>query len=221
MKARTMTQPDPSDMSQGGIAFAKLMAAIEAGDFQPGDRLREVEVADRLGLSRTPIREALRRLEAENIIEHRPRIGAVIRILSRTEVVELYEMRLVLERTAAQMAAKHAMPAEVDALVTINDQIAQAVDTPSKAAAINQQFHRAIYLAARNRFLLESARGLNNALLLLGPTTLADAARIKTVVAQHTHIITAIGAGDIEGAGAAAEAHLETSLRHRLSVMTS
>ena len=108
MKAHVMTQTDPSDMSQGGIAFAKLMAAIEAGDFQPGDRLREVEVAERLSLSRTPIREALRRLEAENIIEHRPRIGAVIRTLSRTEVVELYEMRLVLERTAAQMAAKHA-----------------------------------------------------------------------------------------------------------------
>jgi DNA-binding GntR family transcriptional regulator len=62
---------------------------------------------------------------------------------------------------------------------------------------------------------------LNNALLLLGPTTLADAGRIKTVVAQHTHIIDAISAGDVEDAGAAAEAHLQTSLRHRLSVMTS
>lgn len=216
-----MTSVDPTELSQGGIAYAKLMAAIEAGEFQPGDRLREVDVADRLGLSRTPIREAMRRLEAENIVEHRPRIGAVLRRLSRTEVVELYEMRLVLERTAAQMAAKHAMQAEVDALSAINDQIAKAADNPSKAAAINQQFHRAIYLAARNRFLLESARGLNNALLLLGPTTLADEARINTVVAQHIKIITAIGAGDIEGAGAAAEAHLQTSLRHRLSVMAS
>lgn len=216
-----MTSVDPTELSQGGIAYAKLMTAIEAGEFQPGDRLREVDVADRLGLSRTPIREAMRRLEAENIVEHRPRIGAVLRRLSRTEVVELYEMRLVLERTAAQMAAKHAMQAEVDALSAINDQIAQAADNPSKAAAINQQFHRAIYLAARNRFLLESARGLNNALLLLGPTTLADEARINTVVAQHIKIITAIGAGDIEGAGAAAEAHLQTSLRHRLSVMAS
>lgn len=216
-----MTQPDLADLSQGGIAFAKLMAAIEAGEFQPGDRLREVDIAERLGLSRTPIREALRRLEAENIIEHRPRIGAVIRTLGRTEVVELYEMRLVLERTAAQMAAKHAMQAEVDALDAINDQIAQASHIPSKAAAINQQFHRAIYLAARNRFLLESARGMNNALLLLGPTTLADEARIKTVVAQHRQIIEAIGAGDIAGAGHAAEDHLQTSLRHRLSVMKS
>ncbi len=55
------------------MAFAKLMQAIEAGIYQPGDRLREAEIADRLSLSLTPVREALRRLEAENIIEHRPR----------------------------------------------------------------------------------------------------------------------------------------------------
>ena len=60
---------------------------------------------------------------------------------------------------------------------------------------------------------------MNNALLLLGPTTLADAERIAVVVRQHSAILDAIGAGDIEGAGAAAEAHLQTSLRHRLKVM--
>jgi len=172
---------DPTDLSQGGLAFAKLMQAIEAGTYQPGDRLREVEVADRLALSRTPIREALRRLEAENIIEHRPRVGAVIRKLGQAEVVELYEMRLVLERTAAEMAAKHAAEAEVDELAALNDDISAVNDAGPKAAAINQKFHRAIYLAARNRFLLDSARAMNNALMLLGPTTLADAERIATI----------------------------------------
>jgi len=63
---------------------------------------------------------------------------------------------------------------------------------------------------------LASARGLNNALMLLGPTTLDDEARIKTVSAQHAHIIEAIRAGDQTAAGDAAEAHLQTSLRHRL-----
>ena len=209
---------DQADLSQGGVAFAKLMHAIESGVYQPGDRLRETEIADRLALSRTPIREALRRLEAEKIIEHRPRVGAVIRTLGQAEVVELYEMRLVLERTAAEMAAKHAAAAEVDAMAGLNDEIAATQDGP-KAAAINQKFHRAIYLAARNRFLLDAARAMNNALLLLGPTTLADAARIATVVTQHRQIMEAIGAGDIDGAGAAAEAHLQTSLRYRLKVI--
>jgi len=210
---------DLSDLSQGGVAFTKLMNAIETGLYQPGDRLREVEIAERLSLSRTPIREALRRLEAENIIEHRPRVGAVIRKLGQTEVVELYEMRLVLERTAAEMAAKHSAEAEIDALAAINEDIRQTPDDAPRAAAINQKFHHAIYLAGRNRFLLDAARAINNALLLLGPTTLADADRIATVVHQHSQIIEAISAADIEAAGAAAEAHLQTSLRYRLQVM--
>ena len=210
---------EKSELSQGEMAFAKLMRAIEAGTYQPGDRLREVEIADRLALSRTPIREAFRRLEAESIVEHRPRVGAVIRKLGQTEVVELYEMRLVLERTAAEMAAKHAVEAEVDAMAALNEDIAETKGNGAQAAAINQRFHRAIYLAARNRFLLDAARAINNALLLLGPTTLADAERIATVVGQHQQILDAISAGDIEGAGAAAEAHLQTSLRYRLKVM--
>lgn len=210
---------DTEDMSQGGLAFSKLMQAIEAGEYQPGDRLREIEVAERLSLSRTPIREALRRLEAEKIIEHRPRVGAVIRTLGQAEVVELYEMRLVLERTAAELAARHAVDAEVDTLNGINQAIANVGADGSRAAAINQKFHAAIYLASRNRFLLEATRAMNNALLLLGPTTLADADRIATVVRQHDQIIEAIGAGDIEAAGVAAEAHLQTSLRYRLKVM--
>lgn len=210
---------DTENMPQGGLALLKLMQAIEAGEYQPGDRLREIEVADRLSLSRTPVREALRRLEAEKIIEHRPRIGAVIRTLGQAEVVELYEMRLVLERTAAELAARHAVDAEVDTLNGINQAIANVGANSSRAAAINQKFHTAIYLASRNRFLLEATRAINNALLLLGPTTLADAERVATVVRQHDQIIEAIGAGDIEAAGVAAEAHLQTSLRYRLKFM--
>jgi len=102
-----MNAPETQDMSQGDAAYAKLHQAIEDGVFVPGDRLRETDVAQRLSLSRTPVREALRKLEADGIVEHRPRIGAVIRTLDHTEVVELYEMRIVLERTAAEMAAKH------------------------------------------------------------------------------------------------------------------
>ena len=213
-----MTDPD-GEISSGDRAFAALMSALRDGLYRPGDRLRELEIAERFDLSRTPVREALRRLEAENIVEHRPRVGAVIRTLGQTEVVELYEMRLVLERTAAEMAAKHAAEAEVDDMAALNDDIAALPEGGPRAAAINQTFHRAIYVAARNRFLLDAARAMNNALLLLGPTTLADAERIGTVVRQHGAILDAIGAGDVEAAGAAAEAHLQTSLRYRLKVM--
>ena len=214
-----MTQTELQDMSQGEAAYYRLYEAIRAGDFRPGDRLREIEVAKRMALSRTPVREALRKLESDGIVEHRPRLGAVIRTLSPSEVVELYEMLLVLERTAAQIAAKHANGAEIDILNDINDQIAALSNETQQAAALNQDFHHRIYLASRNRFLLASARGLNNALMLLGPTTLDDEARIKAVSAQHARIIEAIRAGDQTAAGDTAEAHLQTSLRHRLKWM--
>ncbi|WP_299043246.1 GntR family transcriptional regulator [uncultured Tateyamaria sp.] len=205
------------DMSQGETAYAQLLAAIRRGEFGPGDRLRETDVAERLTLSRTPVREALRRLEADGIVEHRPRLGAVIRQLSHTELVELYEMRTLLERTAAEMAAKHAAPAEIEALRDINASF--ALSAPAEAAALNQDFHRGIYHATRNRFLLDAARALNNALMLMGSTTLADSDRIKVVTAQHDAILDAVAAGDIAAAGMAAEAHLQTSLRYRLRTL--
>ncbi len=207
--------------SSGAAAYDALMEAIRSGVFAPGDRLREEDVGARLSLSRTPVREALRRLEAEGIVEHRPRMGAVVRQLSHAEVVELYEMRIVLERTAAEMAAKHGSAAEFDTLAGLNQRIAEERSNPARAAAINQEFHQTLYLAGRNRFLVEAARGLNNSLLLLGPTTFFDAGRIDEVVAQHGAIIAALDAGDAEAAGAAAEAHLQTSLRFRLAAMAA
>ena len=214
-----MNGADWQDMSQGEVAYLRLYEAIRAGQFGPGDRLRETDVSETLKLSRTPVREALRRLESDGIVEHRPRLGAVIRTLSTPEVVELYEMRLVLETTAAQMAAKHAHPAEIALLHDINSEIKHAGADTQRAAALNQDFHRTIYSATRNRFLLEAARSLNNALMLLGPTTLDDEARIKTVHTQHEKVIEAIRAADQATAGQAAHEHLQTSLRHRLKVL--
>lgn len=207
--------------STGETVYDRLLDSIRRGDFRPGDRIREEDVGERLSISRTPVREALRRLEADGIIEHRPRLGAVVRQLSHNEVVELYEMRVVLERTAAEMAAKHGTEAEFDTLDDLNARIAQEKANPAVAAAINQDFHRGLYLACRNRFLLEAARALNNSLLLLGPTTFTDEARVDVVVQQHQSIVDALRNGDVETAGAAAEAHLNVSLRQRLRALGS
>jgi len=211
-----MKQSKNHSQSSGESAYAALMSALREGLYAPGDRLREEEVGERLGLSRTPVREALRRLEAHGIVEHRPRIGAVIKTLQHAEVVELYEMRIVLERTAAELAAKHGVEAEFDALEDLNDRIEAERDNPALGAAINQDFHQTLYMAGRNRFLLEAARALNNSLLLLGPTTYTDPNRIDTVVQQHRDIVMALRAQDPQVAATAAESHLQTSLRYRL-----
>lgn len=210
-----------TSLSSGETAYASLIAALRNGDFAPGDRLREEDVAKRLDLSRTPVREALRRLENAGVVEHRPRIGAVIRKLSQTEIVELYEMRIVLERTAARMAAQHGSEAEFDALEEINARLEAAKQTPTLGAAINQDFHAALYRAARNRFLLSSADAINNALILLGPTTYHDPDRVRIVVLQHADVITALRQRDGDMAASTAEAHLQTSLRYRLKGLSS
>lgn len=214
-----MSRTPNTVLSSGARAYDKILESLRSGAYQPGDRLREEEVCQALGISRTPVREALRKLESDGIIEHQPRIGAIIRGLSHTEVVELYEMRLILERAAAEMAAKHGTEAEFDTLEAMNDRIETERDNPTLGASINQEFHQCLYLAARNRFLLETARALNNSLLLLGPTTYSNPSRIDVVVKQHREIIDALRAGDAEAAGATIDAHLQTSLRYRLTNM--
>lgn len=213
--------PKPTPKPSGDAAYDALMTSIRRGDYGPGDRLREETVAEALSLSRTPVREALRRLEAEGIVEHRPRIGSVIRQLSHGEVVELYEMRVVLERTAAEMAAQHGSAAEFDHLEEMNSAMEAERETPAKAAAINKDFHQGLYLACRNRFLLASAKALNNSLLLLGRTTFHDLERVDQVVSQHSDIIAALRSRDPKAAGDAAEVHLQTSLRRRLKDLTA
>jgi DNA-binding GntR family transcriptional regulator len=211
-----VSQESTPARSSGDAAYAAILSALREGTYAPGDRLRETDLGARLGLSRTPVREAMRKLESDGIVEHRPRIGAVIRVLSHSEMVELYEMRIILERTAAELAARHGSPAEFDTLEHLNTRVEAERGTPALSAAINQDFHRTLYLAGRNRFLAAAARALNNSLLLLGPTTYTDPDRIDVVLREHGKIIAALRAGDAAAAGDAAEAHLQTSLRYRL-----
>lgn len=137
-------------------AYEHLYNAIETGELRPGDRLLETELADRFGVSRTPIREAIRRLEADGIVSHQPRVGAVIRTLGQTEIVELYEMRIVLETTAAAMASKHASAAEIRTLEALNADMEAVATDAVRVAILNRKFHRCILEAARNQFLAQS-----------------------------------------------------------------
>ena len=128
------------DVPQGRVIYNRLLDEIRLGDLLPGTRLREVEIADRLGASRTPVREAIRLLESDGLVAHVPRLGATIRTLDYPEIMELYEMRSVIEGTTARLAARAASPVEIDALVALNDEFGEAPDERT-AAALNRQFH--------------------------------------------------------------------------------
>ena len=206
-------------MSTPTPIYQKLLAAIENGALRPGDRLLETDLAQRFGVSRTPIREVIRRLEADGLVAHKPRVGAMIRVLAQQEIVELYEMRIVLEATAAQMAAKHASKAEIHTLKNLNAQMMQVATDPYKVAMLNRKFHGCILSAARNRFLAQSHNSLSNALVLLGKTTLESSERVKDVVSQHDAIVEALKSGQPKTADKLMRAHMEASLEHRLKAL--
>jgi DNA-binding GntR family transcriptional regulator len=196
-------------------AYEQVYQAIIRGEIKPGDRLRETELAEQIGLSRTPIREAIRKLESDGIVEHQPRVGAMVKKLSQQEIVELYEMRIVIEGTAAQMAAQHISDAEIATLRAINDEIAQG-GAPDQSAKLNRDFHSCILHAARNRYLVQSFQGLAHHFILLGATTIESETRLSEVVAQHQTIIAALRDRDPDAAMQSMRDHMETSLLHRL-----
>jgi DNA-binding GntR family transcriptional regulator len=209
---------DDSEIPQGQGAYRRLLEDIRSGTLSPGARLRETELAERLGISRTPVREAIRQLETDGLVIHLPRQGATIRSLDHAEVVELYEMRAVLEGTAARLAARAASDIELTELAALNSELESA---PVGAAAreLNRVFHRTLIDAARNRFLIKSMSALQKTLLILGPTTLADPDRARSAVAEHAAVLAALQARDGSRAEAAMRAHVEAALSARIRGM--
>lgn len=209
---------DERDTPHGEQAYQRLINAIASGQLAPGARLRETELSEQFGLSRTPIREALRALEADGLVQHQPRQGAVVRQLDHAEVVELYEMRAVLEGTAARLAARTASEVELQALSALNDEFAAAAADPATAAELNRQFHRTLIGAARNRFLVRAVEGLRKTLLILGPTTMIVEARVKEATSEHAAIISALQDRDGIRAESLMRTHIETAQLNRLKL---
>lgn len=209
---------DDHDAPQGQSAYRQLLAEIRQGRLLPGARLRETELAERLGTSRTPVREAIRQLEADGLVTHLPRQGASIRGLDHAEVIELYEMRGVLEGTAARLAARMALPVEIEELAALNAELAAAALGPP-AQEMNRQFHRTLLDAARNRYLLKSVSALQKTLLILGPTTLSEPERQEGAVTEHEAVIAALAARDPDAAERAMRAHVEAALKARIRGM--
>lgn len=206
---------DDGDISQGQGAYRRLLDEIRLGTLAQGTRLRETELADRLGISRTPVREAIRQLEADGLVAHLPRLGATIRSLDYAEVIELYEMRAVLEGTAARLAARAASDIELAELAALNGELA-AAPAGVQSQDLNGQFHRTLNAAARNRFLLKSISALQKTLMILGPTTLSDPARAADAVAEHAHVLAALQRRDGPAAETAMRAHIDAALATRI-----
>jgi DNA-binding GntR family transcriptional regulator len=207
----------PRATANGGeTAYRQIKSAIQRGRLKPGERLRENELADFVGLSRTPVREALGRLQAEGLVAHDAARGVVVAELDYNMVTELYYMREVLEGTAARLAAQHTSDVELSILDDHCQQYEALLHDDAALSASNRRFHETLYRCSHNRYLLNVVTLLHDALSLLGGTTLSDPERAAGTLREHRAVVTAIRARDADAAEQAMRAHIRASQKVRM-----
>ncbi len=199
-------------------AYTLIVGAIEAGTYQPGDRLVEQELAERLGVSRTPVREALQRLETQAMLTRDGR-SLIVASLDHNQLAELYAVRTELEGLAARLAARHATDEEVRVLRgMVEDDLALVGGDPRALARANKRFHRQIHLASHNRFLVQQLDLVQRSMALMANTSFAAEGRDVAGLAEHAAIVTAIEARDGAAAYSALCIHISRAYETRLRV---
>jgi DNA-binding GntR family transcriptional regulator len=208
------------DTSRGEYVYRALRDAIGRGQYRQGERIREEDIAKSMGVSRTPVREALRRLQTRGLLELAAGRGLVVAELSRQQVLELYAMRELLEGAAARLAAQHATETEVAYLRHLLKEL-RTETSPKRLADLNRVFHHAICDAAHNRYMQQSLNDLGDALALLRDTTFAVVGRPKTADIEHVAIVDAIEKHDPDVAERAARDHIRQAQQLRMQLLAS
>ncbi len=198
-------------------AYTLILEAIDTGVYRPGDRLVESELADRLGVSRTPVREALQRLETQSLLARDGR-SLIVASLDHNQMAELYVVRAELEGLAARLAAKHATSEEKRVLQDMVDEDRKIVNDPNALARANRRFHKQIHLASHNRFLVQQLDLLHRSMALMATTSLAAEGRGEVAMQEHQDIVDAIVAGDQSKAYEALRQHISVAFMTRLKL---
>lgn len=205
------TRSTPTD------AYGMILDAIDTGVYKPGDRLVESELADRFGVSRTPIREALQRLETQSLLTRDGR-SLIVASLDHGQLAELYVVRGALEGLAASLAARHATPEEIRVLRDMLEEDRTLIGNPTALARANRRFHKQIHLASHNRFLQQQLDMVHRSMALLATTSLAVDGRGAGALDEHAAIVRAIEAGDSDAADRALRNHISQAFITRLKL---
>jgi DNA-binding GntR family transcriptional regulator len=187
--------------------YEEIREAILTGRFAPGQVLSESALAAEFGKSRTPVREALHRLEIEALVERVPR-GVRVRTSSPEEILDIYDVRITLEGAAAKAAAERATELDRARLRSAHQAMVSAEDNPQAKAAANRRFHEAVWNASHNPTLADLLHRLNVHLVRYPSTTLTYGDRWEAVLREHEDLLAAIEAGDGESARRIAEHHM-------------
>jgi DNA-binding GntR family transcriptional regulator len=216
--ARALTAIDAEALrtrSRADFVFESLRDAIADGRIAVGERVREEEIARDLGVSRTPVREALQRLQQRGLLVFGAGRGLVVAELSQHQVLQLYAMREILEGSAARFAAQHATAADVTILYRLQKELADAKPDALLLVTLNRRFHQAIYEAAYNQYLLQTLNMLHDSFALLHNATFRVPSRRFESDEEHRRIVVAIEKRDPDAAEEAAREHIRQAQRTR------
>lgn len=196
-------------------AYALILDAIDSGVYRPGDRLVESDLADRFGVSRTPVREALQRLETQSLLVRDGR-SLIVASLDHGQLSELYVVRGTLEGLAARLAAQHATPEEIRVLQDMLKADRAHANDPDAMSRANRRFHKQIHLASHNRFLVQQLDLVHRSMALLATTSLAAEGRLADTLHEHDAIVEAIATGQAQLAEERLRNHISRAYETRL-----
>ena len=198
-----------------------LRDAIRKGILEPGERLMEVQLADELGISRTPVREAIRKLEQEGYVIMMPRRGTYVSDISTNDVKEIFEIRSALESLATGLAARRIEQDELETLqnllVEIEGYIAK--NDIEKIVETDIKFHGLLYKVSRNERLVNIISNLKEQLARFRTLSMSYPGRLQETLEEHSEMVEAIANGDVSAARDAAEHHMERAEKTLLKAM--
>lgn len=196
--------------SAADTVYTHLKEAIVSGRYCGGSALRQDEIAHSNGVSKVPVREALRRLEVEGLVEFRPRRGAIVRQLSETDILALLDIRIALECRAVELAIPNMVASDFAAASDILEEYS-AETSKERWSALNLSFHRCIYEPCGNRHLLSMIFELEQRMGPFMRLRVTEASGLTRPHAEHLRILDACIAGNVAEAVALLRNHIATT----------
>lgn len=198
-----------------------LRSAIRNGILEPGERLMEVQLAEELGISRTPVREAIRKLEQEGYVIMMPRRGTYVSSVSVNDIKEIFEIRSALESLSTGLAARRIEPDELEKLRALLTEIEGHIERKDidKIVETDIEFHGLLYQVSRNERLVTIISNLKEQLARFRTLSMSYPGRLQETLEEHRAMVEAIAAGDVEAARDAAERHMERAEETLLKAM--
>jgi len=198
------------------VVFKSIRGAILSGVLKPGERLMEVQLAEKLGVSRTPVREAIRKLELEGLIIMMPRKGAYVADLSIKDITDVLEIRAALEGLASGLAALRITDEEIEELNLTALHFHQAIEADDfeRIVQMDIEFHDRVFKAAGNEKLLQINNNLREQVQRFRIMYISKSSKPKNLAKEHYEIAEAISKRDAEMADKLAKRHIENAEKY-------